>query len=315
VLSLNFDYGLNQLWQSLLTGARLHLHRLVFPADCFSLLEREAITVVPVMPAIVTRMFDPRLLRGERLRELPSVRLVCTSGGPVSALMLRNLATAFPAADVVLMYGLTEAFRSTYLPPDQLAARPTSIGRAIPDVEILVLDEHGREVPPGEPGELVHRGGCVAKGYWNAPEATAQRFRELDRFPGEKVVFSGDLVTRDEEGYLYFLGRRDAMIKTSGFRVSPTEVEEVAARFPGVAACVAIGLPNVEIGEDVVLVYDAPDDVDEAAFGAFLRRALPPHMIPRRLVRHDSLPVTGNNEGKIDRRAVREALLTPEPDA
>jgi amino acid adenylation domain-containing protein len=307
VLSLNFDYGLNQLWQSLLTGAQLHLHQLVFPADCFSLLERERITVLPVMPVIVTRLFDPRLLRGGRRWDLSAVRLVSTSGGPVSARMLEQLAATFPAAGVVLMYGLTEAFRSTYLPADQLSARPASIGKAIPDVEILVLDDQGNDVGPGEPGELVHRGGCVAKGYWNAPEATAARFRELDRFPGEKVVFSGDLVSRDEDGYLYFLGRRDAMIKTSGFRVSPTEVEDVAVRFPGVDACIAVGMANVEIGEDIVLAYDATDEVDEAALRAFLVRELPPHMVPRRLVRLSSLPATGN-EGKIDRQAVRERL-------
>lgn len=308
VLSLNFDYGLNQLWQALHTGARLHLHELVFPADLFSFLEAERITVLPVMPVIVTRMFDSRLLRQRPSQDLSSVRLITSSGGAVSGRMLENLADVFPAAGTVLMYGLTEAFRSTYLEPEGLAARPTSIGRAIPDVEILVLDEEGREVPPGQPGELVHRGGCVARGYWNAPEETARRFRTLPAYPGETLVFSGDVVTRDEEGYLYFHGRRDAMIKTSGFRVSPTEVEEVASRFPGVEACVAVGLPNIEIGEDVALAYTAAGEVEEGALRAFLRRHLPPHMVPRHLRLLESLPATGN-QGKFDRQAVRRTLL------
>ncbi|WP_328340467.1 AMP-binding protein [Micromonospora sp. NBC_00421] len=310
VLSLNFDYGLNQLWQALYTGAQLHLHELVFPADLFRFLAAERITVLPVMPVIVTRMFNPRLLREWPTGDLSAVRYVSSSGGAVSHRMIENLTRAFPVAEVFLMYGLTEAFRSTYLEPDQLGRRPTSIGRAIPDVEILVLDEQGREVGPNEPGELVHRGGCIAKGYWEAPEETAKRFRTLPAYPGETVVFSGDMVTRDEEGYLYFQGRRDAMIKTSGFRVSPTEVEETAARFPGVDACVAVGVPNVEIGEDVALVYTVSAPVDAGEFRRFLVDHLPTHMVPHRLVPRPSLPATGN-QGKIDRQRVRDSLLSP----
>jgi amino acid adenylation domain-containing protein len=307
VLSLNFDYGLNQLWQTLLTGARLHLHTLIFPADVFRFLAADRITVLPVMPVILTRLFDRRLLRRAPEDDLSAVRYVSTSGGPVSDQMVDNVTTTFPRARLFLMYGLTEAFRSTYLDPDQLTRRPGSIGRAIPDVEILVVDEDGREVAAGEPGELVHRGGCVARGYWNAPEETARRFRTLPQHPGETVVFSGDVVTRDAEGYLYFVGRRDSMIKTSGFRVSPTEVEEIATRFPGVEACVAVGLPNVEIGEDIALVYSAAGDVDEEDLREHLRRELPAHMVPRFLLRRESLPVTGN-EGKVDRGAVERSL-------
>ncbi len=260
------------------------------------------------MPVIVTRMFDPRLLREWPTEDLCAIRCVSSSGGAVSHRMIENLTRAFPAAGIFLMYGLTEAFRSTCLEPDQLARRPTSIGRAIPDVEILVLDEQGREVGPNEPGELVHRGGCIAKGYWGAPEETAKRFRTLPAYPGETVVFSGDMVTRDEEGYLYFVGRRDAMIKTSGFRVSPTEVEEVAARFPGIDACVAVGVPNVDIGEDIALVYALGAPVDAAELRRFLSNELPTHMVPHHLVPRPSLPATGN-QGKIDRQRVRDSLL------
>ncbi|ORT57380.1 hypothetical protein BKD26_24275 [Streptomyces sp. CB03238] len=305
LLSLNFDYGLNQLWQALLTGACLCLHELVFPADAFRFLRERRITVLPVMPVIITRLFDPRLLRRRPSYDLSSVRYVSTSGGAVSQRMLDELAQTFPAARVFLMYGLTEAFRSTYLDPEQLAKRPNSIGRAIPDVEILVLDEELREVGPGERGELVHRGGCVSKGYWNAPEETAARFRTLPRYPGERVVFSGDIVTKDEEGYLYFVGRRDAMIKTSGFRVSPTEVEEIAARYPGIGACAAVGVRNIEIGEDIALFYSSSDTepVDETEFRGFLKDSLPSHMVPRHLWQRDTLPSTGN-DGKIDRQAL-----------
>lgn len=307
VLSLNFDYGLNQLWQSLLTGAVLCLHELVFPKSLFQFLAEERITALPVMPVIVTRMFDPRLLRDRPDVDLSSVRYVCTSGGAVSDRMIEQLTSTFPNAEVFLMYGLTEAFRSTYLEPDQLAARPGSIGRAIPDVEILVLDDELREVAPGERGELVHRGGCVAKGYWNAPEETARRFRTLPRYPGETLVFSGDVVTSDADGYLYFVGRRDAMIKTSGFRVSPTEVEDIAVRFPGVEACVAVGVPNVDDDTSIALVYSAAQPVDEDKFLRFLKDGLPRHMVPRYLFAESSLPSTGN-QGKIDRKAVTESV-------
>jgi amino acid adenylation domain-containing protein len=305
LLSLNFDYGLNQLWQSLLTGAQLCLHELIFPADCFRFLAEQRITALPVMPVIITRMFDPRLLRSRPELDLSAVRYICSSGGPVSQRMLDNLAATFPAARTFLMYGLTEAFRSTYLDPAELKRRPTSIGRAIPDVEILVLDDQLREVAPGEHGQLVHRGGCISKGYWNAPAETAQRFGTLPEYPGETVVFSGDIVYRDADGYLYFVGRRDAMIKTSGFRVSPTEVEEIAIQFPGVDSCAAVGVANVEVGQDIVLLYVAAEPVDEPAYRQFLTERLPRHMVPRHLFAEDSLPATGN-QGKLDRQALAE---------
>jgi amino acid adenylation domain-containing protein len=312
VLSLNFDYGLNQLWQALLTGARLYLHQFIFPDDLFRFISKEQITVLPVMPVIITRMFDARLLRRWPQGDMSSLRYISSSGGAVSERMIENLTKAFPAARIFLMYGLTEAFRSTYLEPEQLARRPGSIGRAIPDVEILIVDDDGREVRPGDQGELVHRGGCVAKGYWNSPAETARRFRSLPQFPGETVVFSGDIVTRDEEGYLYFVGRRDSMIKTWGFRVSPTEVEDIAHRFAGIDSCVAVGLPNIEIGEDIALVYTAAEPVAEAELRDFLKENLPSHMRPRFLVRRQSMPATGN-QGKVDRQVIRDELLAQPP--
>ena len=205
VLSLNFDHGLNQLWQTLYTGSSLYLHDLIFPRDLFRLLATKRITALPLMPVIITRMFDPQVPGPEADLDFSALRYVSTTGGPVTARMLDQLQGTFPGTDIVLMYGLTEAFRSSWLPPDQVTVRTTSIGKAIPEVELYVLDDQGRDCPPGVAGQLVHRGGCVAKGYWNAPKATAERFRQIDRFHGETVVFSGDLVRRDEEGYLYFL--------------------------------------------------------------------------------------------------------------
>src|SRR5438552_3248958 len=181
VLSLNFDHGLNQLWQTLHVGSSLYLHDLIFPRDLFRLLATKRITALPLMPVIITRMFDPQLPGPEADLDFSALCYVSTTGGPVTAKMLDQLQRTFPETDIVVMYGLTEAFRSSWLPPDQLSARRTSIGKAIPEVELYVLDDQGQDCPPGVPGQLVHRGGCVAKGYWNAPEATAERFRQIDR--------------------------------------------------------------------------------------------------------------------------------------
>jgi amino acid adenylation domain-containing protein len=309
-LTFNFDYGLNQIWQCLLTGASLHLHEFIFPNDFFRFLADERITAIPLMPVFISRMFDRRFADDEVKLDFSAVRYICTTGGRVSEHMIKDLRATFPDAEVYLMYGLTEAFRSSYLPPDQLAVRPGSMGKAIPDVELYVLDENGEDCPPETPGELVHRGGCVAKGYWNDPARTAERFRQIARFPGETLVFSGDAVRKDADGYLYFIGRKDEMIKTHGYRVSPSEIEEIANRFAGVSASAAFGIQNIDIGEDIALAYTVRTEprVDETAFRQHLKRTLPSHMAPRHLVRFDSFPSTGN-DGKIDRQHTRESLL------
>jgi amino acid adenylation domain-containing protein len=310
VLPLTSDYSLNQLWQTLFAGSSLYLHNLIFPGDLFRLLAAQRITALPVMPVIISRMFDQQLPGPESDLDFSALRYVCTTGGPVTARMLEQLQRTFQGTDIVLMYGLTEAFRSSWLPPNQLAARPTSIGKAIPEVELCVLDKEGRETPAGVAGQLVHRGGCIAKGYWNAPEATAERFRQIDRFPGETVVFSGDLVRRDEAGYLYFLGRMDSMIKTHGFRVSPSEVEEHARRFEDVLDAVAFGIDNPEIGQDIAMVYTTTNRTPLASdtLTNHFRVGMPHHMVPRWFVHLEDLPSTGSG-GKVDRVLARQLSL------
>ena len=169
------------------------------------------------------------------------------------------------------MYGLTEAFRSTYLPPEEVDRRPDSIGKAIPGAEVLVLRPDGTPCAVDEPGELVHRGALVSLGYWNDPERTAERFRPVPpvasgRPQPELAVWSGDIVRRDAEGFLYFIGRRDEMIKTSGYRVSPTEVEEEAYATGLVGDAVAVGVPHARLGHGIVLVASAPAR-DRAGYG------------------------------------------------
>ena len=213
------------------------------------------------------------------------------------------------------MYGLTEAFRSTYLPPEQLDTRPDSIGKAIPNADILVVRDDGSLCAVHEAGELVHRGSLVAMGYWNDPIKTAERFKpapnQLSSLPlTEVAVWSGDTVTMDEDGYLYFVGRKDDMIKTSGYRVSPTEIEEVIYSSGLVKEAAAIGIAHDSLGQAVLVVISLqhPDDYDEALLIKHCKTYLPNFMIPAKIVVLDSLPKNPN--GKIDRNVLAQQFTT-----
>ena len=310
VLSFNFDYGLNQIWQTILKGATLYLHNLALPNDLFALLAAEKLTALPVMPVIITKIFDRRLKLASSSYDFSSLRYVCSTGGRLSLDMLQDLKTTFTSAKIFSMFGLTEAFRSTYLDPSKLEAHPNSVGKAIPDSQVFVLDEKGDECPPNVIGELVHRGPTVAKGYWRDPEATAKVFRSHPRFPGETLVFSGDKVKSDEEGYLYFVARGDEMIKTKGFRVSPTEVEAEVVCHPEIVDAVAFAVPNISIGEDVACAYTTVTrrPISDQLLKQYLKTHLPSHMVPAYLIHFESFPITGN-AGKLDRKSIKEAAF------
>ncbi len=307
MLSFNFDYGMNQIWQTIRQGCTLILHELALPNDLFAMMARERVTALPVMPVFLTKMFDRRLKVDTSRFDFSSLRYICSTGGRLSADMIADMRGAFPGAKIYSMFGLTEAFRGTYLPPDKLDAFPTSVGRAVPDCQILVLDEQGEECPPNVVGELVQRGATVTKGYWNDPENTAKSFRQHPRFPGETLVFSGDKVYKDENGFIYFVARADDMIKTKGFRVSPTEVETEVLRHPDVAEAVAFAVPNISVGEDIGCAYTSADGkpIAEAVLKQFLKSQLPNHMVPAMLVHFDSFPILGN-AGKHDRKLIKQ---------
>jgi acyl-coenzyme A synthetase/AMP-(fatty) acid ligase len=212
------------------------------------------------------------------------------------------------------MYGLTEAFRSTYLPPAEVDRRPDSIGKAIPNAEIMVVRENGTLCNPGEPGELVHRGALVSLGYWNDREKTAERFKPAPAQPGglvmpEIAVWSGDTVRMDEDGFLYFIGRRDEMIKTSGYRVSPTEVEEVIYSTGMVAEVAALGIPHPVMDQAIVVVATPKPDtlLDTDKLLAECRQRLPAFMVPH-AIRVENVPLPRNPNGKIDRKSMAGAL-------
>lgn len=308
LLPFSFDYGLNQLLTAVEQGATTVILTFRFGDEIVRALRDHEITAlagVPTIWAILTKA-APLLHR----TALPHLRYITNSGGAVPSQTVADLRRMLPQTNVVLMYGLTEAFRSTYLPPEELDRRPTSIGKAIPECEIFIATEDGRRAKPGEPGILVHRGPTVSLGYWNRPEETARvlrqnPFRSRDE-GGDIVCYSGDLAVEDEDGFFSFIGRNDAMIKSSGYRISPSEVEEAimsTGRFRQVAV---IGLPDDFAGQKLHAVAVALEpDVDVAAVLQAVAGMLAAYMVPRDLELVEALPVTPN--GKVDyRNLVRE---------
>ena len=297
-LPLSFDAGLSQVTTAMAVGAHVVLANYLVARDLVMLCARHGVTGLTCVPPLWIQLMDVAWTE-EATR---SLRYFANTGGRMPSTTLKQLRDTFPAALPYLMYGLTEAFRSTYLDPAEVDRRGDSIGKAIPDAEILVLRADGTRCAPGEEGELVHRGPLVALGYWNDPERTAQRFRPLPGVPEwqapELVVWSGDTVVADEEGFLYFVGRTDEMIKTSGYRVSPTEIEEAAYATGQVRDAVALGVPDESLGHRVVLAV-AGDGLDPAALLRSLRAELPLYMVPSEVVVRDELPRSPN--GKFDR--------------
>ena len=309
---LSFDYGLNQIMCAFLSGCEVVLMNYLFPRDVIKLVAAERITGLPCVPPVWIQLAkqDWPDSVGQHLRYATS------TGGRMPRPVVDALRTQLPDTRLFLMYGLTEAFRSTYLPPEEIEQRPDSIGKAIPNAEILVVDADGRLCGPGEPGELVHRGALVAMGYWNDPERTAERYRPAPGVPGELplgeiAVWSGDIVTMDDDGFLYFVGRRDDMIKTSGYRVSPIEVEETLYASGLVGEVAAVGAPHQELGEVIVVFVvggcggaDSDAAFDQDRLMDFCRREMPTYMVPHAILVCDSLP--RNPNGKVDRPALTE---------
>ena len=301
VLPLSFDYGLSQLTTAFHAGATAVLINHLLPRDVLNAVVAERITGLAAVPPLWMQ-----------LAPLPwpedcTLRYFTNSGGAMQRPTLDALMRALPSAQPFLMYGLTEAFRSTYLPPEELARRPGSIGRAIPNAEVLVLRADGSECGVNEPGELVHRGALVALGYWNDAARTAERFRPVPSAHAglplqELAVWSGDTVRRDEDGFLYFISRNDEMIKTSGYRVSPTEVEEVVYARTPVLEAAAVGAAHPALGQAIVLVAHLGGGAsDTAQLLATLKAHLPGYMVPQKIILSEE-PLPRNPNGKIDRK-------------
>lgn len=309
-LPFSFDYGLNQLTSSLLSGACCVLMDYLLPRDVLTAVVKERITGLAAVPPLWVQLgqFDwPETINN-------SLRYMTNSGGKMPKATLNQLRKNVPNAKFYLMYGLTEAFRSTYLPPDLIDQKPDSIGKAIPNAEIVVVKKDGTPCGPHEPGELVHRGSLVAMGYWNNEVKTNERFKpsptQIDGITVPEItVWSGDTVTIDEEGFLYFIGRQDDMIKTSGYRVSPTEVEEVIYANNQVKEAAVVGVFHPQLGQAIVVAMTAADDsdtVDQQVIIADCKKNLPNFMVPLHIEIMESLPKNPN--GKIDRKTICQQL-------
>ncbi len=306
-LPLSFDYGLSQLTTAFYSRATNVLMNYLLPQDIISMVDEQAITGLAAVPPLWIQLAQ---LGCEKMT---SLRYITNSGGVMPRTTLERLRCALPKTKVFLMYGFTEAFRSTYLAPEELDRRPDSIGKAIPNAEVWLVREDGSRCVPGETGELVHRGALVAMGYWNDKLKTAQSFKPIRIVEGvpvtEMAAWSGDTVRMDREGFMYFVERRDEMIKSSGYRISPTEIEEVIYSLESVVEAIAIGVPHTLMGQAiaVIVVTQPKQSLDEEAVRAVCKQRLPAFMQPHYLeVRQESLP--RNPNGKVDRRLLSYEL-------
>ena len=303
VLPLAFDYGQNQLLSTWAAGAQAIGFDYLLPRDVVRAVGRHGVTVLSGVPPLWLQLAEQAW--GEAGRTL---RTLTNSGGHLPEPLVRRLRQLFPQAKLHLMYGLTEAFRSSSLDPALVDTHPDSVGTAIPFAELTIVRPDGSEAPPGEEGELVHAGPLVAQGYWNDPERTSERFKPAPTFSklGGTAVWSGDTVVKGDDGLLRFRGRDDAMIKVSGNRISPTEIEEAALASGAVGDAAAFGVPDERLGQAIVLVAVARAKGAEETLRTYLRRELPPHMQPLRIIWKDRLPIGPN--GKLDRTALKAEL-------
>jgi amino acid adenylation domain-containing protein len=303
VLPLSFGYGLYQLLMAVKIGGTLVLEpHFAYPHRMLEIAARESVTGFPIIPTISAILLQMDLSK----YSLPSLRYITSAAAALPVEHVRRLRASFPHVQIFSMYGLTECKRVSYLPPGELDARPTSVGRAIPNEEVYIVDETGREVSPNVIGELVVRGSHVMSGYWDRPEETSQALRP-GRFPGERVLYTGDLFRKDNEGYLYFVARKDDIIKTRGQKVSPREIEEVLTSIDGIAEAAVGGVPDPVLHQAIkaVVTLRAGAPLNETDILRRCSQQLDDYMMPKIVEIRPQLPKTPN--GKIDKSQLFQA--------
>ncbi len=299
VLPLSFGYGLYQVLMAFLFGGTVVLEKsFAYPHEIIEHLAQERVTgfpIVPTMAAILLQMKDLSRF------DFSSLRYITNAGDALPVAYIRKLQAFFPHVRIYSMYGLTECKRVSYLPPDQLDLMPNSVGMPMPNVEVVIVDKQGQEVAAGDVGELVVRGSNVMQGYWNKPEETSQTFRP-GRYRGEALLFSGDLFQRDEEGFLYFVARKNDLIKVKGERVSPKEIENVLCDMDGIFESAVIGVPDEIFGHAIkaFIVKNKKSELTEKEVMKYCVKNLEPFMLPKYIEFRDSLPRSAN--GKIDKK-------------
>jgi len=301
VLPIAFDYGLYQVLMSSRVGATLVLQRsLAFPVKVLETMVREKVTVLPGVPTVFTMLLN---LGSFGKYDLRTLRLVTNTAAALSEVQIRQIRASFPTATLFSMYGLTECKRVTYLPPDQLDVRPMSVGKGMPNEEVWLVDEQGKRLPNGSTGELVVRGSHVMRGYWRKPQQTAERLKAGD-LPGEMYLYTGDIFRTDSEGYLYFVARKDDIIKSRGEKVSPREVENVLHKLDGVLEAAVIGVADDVLGEAVkafIVLKPGFSWTDRDVIKHCLAH-MESFMAPKQVVFVDALPRT--DTGKITKRGL-----------
>lgn len=305
VLPLSFDYGQSQLLSTWAAGASVAPLDYLTPRDVIKGVERYAATTLAGVPPLWIQLLEAEWPAATAAR----LKRLTNSGGALTAAMVRGLRTRFPHADLYAMYGITEAFRSTYLDPALVDSHPESIGRAIPFAEVMIVRQDGTRADPEESGELVHAGPLVSQGYWRDTARMPERYRPAPAFSelGGTAVYSGDIAVEGADGLLRFVARADEMIKSAGNRISPTELEEAVMAGDEASEAVALGVPDERLGQAIVLVL-AGDAANEAALRERLRRELPGFMQPSRYEWRASLPRNAN--GKFDRAGLRAEVTS-----
>lgn len=314
VLQLAASYGLYQVLVAFMVGATVVMERsFAFPYQVIALMQREGVTGFAAVPTIYSMLLS---LKDLAKHPIPTLRYLTNAGAGLPERRALQLHAAFPESKLYLMYGQTECVRVCYLAPEEVARRPGSVGKAIPNTEIFIVDELDQAVGPGVVGELVVRGSHVMRGYWEEPEKTAARFRSARRhdgqgigLPGETLLFTNDLFRMDEEGYLYFESRTDDIIKSRGEKVAPREVEHVLYNFEGVRDAVAVGVPDDVLGEAIKVCVVPHDGItlDPRALREYCRRNLEDFMMPKYVEIWPELPKGAT--GKVDRKAIAAGLV------
>ena len=309
VLPLSFDYGLYQMIMSVMFGGTLVLETsFMFPIKIVQIIEEEKITGFPIVPTIIALLLK---MKDIEKYKFDSLRYISNTGAAFPVPHIQKFNHLFPHIKIYSMYGLTECKRIAYLPPEEIGKRPSSVGKAIQHCEVFILDESGNEVTIGEIGELVVRGSNVMRGYWNSPELTEKVYRK-GLYQGETLLYTGDLFRKDEEGYLYFLGRKDDMIKSKGERISPKEIENVLCSINGVSEAAVIGVPDEILGQAIkaFIVKKDGSELETNDILYYCSKNIEPFMVPRYIEFIKELPKSPN--GKVDKKILKQELLMKE---
>ncbi|MCL5029858.1 MAG: AMP-binding protein [Bacteroidetes bacterium] len=307
VLPLSFDYGLYQMIMSVMFGGKLVLETsFMFPLKILQTIKEENVTGFPIVPTIIALLLKMKDLDSY---ELESLRYITNTGAAFPVPHIQRFNQLFPHVKIFSMYGLTECKRIAYLPANQIQKRPGSVGKAIPNCEVFILDENDNEVQPGEVGELVVRGSNVMRGYWNAAELTQKVYRP-GKIQGETLLYTGDLFRKDEDGFLYFLGRKDDMIKSKGERISPKEIENVLCSIPGVAEAAVLGVSDEILGQAIkaYIVKKDGNSIDQNFILQYCMQNMESFMVPKYVEFITELPKSPN--GKVDKKILKaEAMV------